>query len=250
MKKLIIAAAAAAMVGGAYAACERCTVEQDVARVYKVQMNVYTTRGARLTKTSVIGGNCERGTETSCKVIRGKDKTMFRGYVYICENLCDITDYAAVFADVYRRVELSNVTFAWSILNAIGGKQTDAECAWTFEATSQYDEQRAQEWALTGAGYGKYINSSYGYFDNLSGYFAGTATASFDLRSKPTGEEDDCTCDPSQVLKCSNETGLEWTDSDTVAFGAWKMKYDPEIVKAYLVNGPSIFPTLIKRMFR
>ena len=251
MKKLIIAAAAAAMVGGAYAACERCTVEQDVARVYKVQMNVYTTRGARLTATSVIGGsNCDRGTKTSCQVIRGKDKTMFRGYVYVCENICEISEYHALFADVYRRVWLDDAEFTWDFLNVIGGRSTDAECAWEFKATSNYDEDRAQEWDIRGAGYGKFIHSSYSYFDNLSGYFAGTASASYDLRSKPTGEEDDCTCHPSQVLKCDNVDGLAFEDSDTVAFGAWKMKYDAEIVKSYLRNGDVVLVKLIENMFR
>ena len=251
MKKLMIAAAAAAMVGGAYAgACEpECPIIKEVARVYQVQFNIYTTKGVMQTMSGVGGTSCVPGTD-SCLVMRGKDKTVFRGYVYVCENLCELESYASAFADV-RRYVLLDSEFAWKFCNVIGKNSTDAECAWDFTATAEYDETRVQEYALTGAGYGKFVHSTEGFFDNLGGYFAGTATASYDLKSKVFIVEDEaCNCKPSQVLKCDTVIGLGFEDSDTVAFGAWKMKFNANVTAEYMKKGEVIFPSLLKKMFK
>lgn len=251
MKKLMIAAAAAAMVGGAYAgACEpECPIVQDVARVYQVQFNIYTTKGVALAKGGIGATQCAPGS-TVCQVMRGKDKTVFRGYVYVCENLCELSDYAAAFADVRRGALVDDAEFNWTFCNVIGKNSTDAECAWTFGGTVNYDEERGQEYALTGAGYGKYVKSTEGFFDNLGGYFAGTATASYDLTSKLTEANADCLCTPSQVLKCTAVDGISFEDSDTVAFGAWKMKFNANVTKQYMKYGELIFPELLQKMFK
>ena len=252
MKKIMIAAAAAAMVGGAFAsACEpeECPIIKEVARVYQVQFNVYTTSGHVLAKDGIGATQCSPG-ESACIVMRGKDKTVFRGYVYVCENLCELTDYASAFADVRRRVLFDDAEFTWNFCNVIGKNNTDAECAWDFTGTVNYDEERAQDYALKGAGYGKYVHSTEGFFDNLSGYFAGTASASFDLSSKLTAGNADCICTPSQVLKCSAVDGISFEDSDTVAFGAWKMKFNANVTKGYMTKGELIFPQLLQKMFK
>ena len=269
MKKLMIAAVAAAMVGGAYAACERCVISKDVARVYQVQMNVYTTKGVLIAPGAAENpSTCVRGGTTYCKVMRGKDKTVFRGYVYVCNNLCEMSEYAAAFADVRRGCffgEIDATTgelvdgaeFTWDWANVIGKNSTDAECAWTFEATPNYDTERVQTWELRGAGYGKYVHSTEGFFDNLGGYFAGTASASYDLSTRNPNlidlkDEDDelCICKPSQVLKCDAVDGVTFVDERTVAFGAWKMKFNANVTKAYLANGAAIFPSLLQKMFK
>ena len=262
MKKLMIAAAAAAMVGGAFAdACEPEEEEVYVARVYQVQMNVYTTKGVMQVVGSATGASqCAPG-ESSCLVMRGRDKTVFRGYVYVCESLCELENYASAFCDSRRKAlfgtiddgEFSGASeFAWNFCNVMGARSTDAECSWDFTGTVTYDEERAQEYTLKGAGYGSFNKSSEGFFDNFGGYFAGTATASYDLTSKYFGTEDEdaCNCKPSQILKCDTFAGLEFDDSDTVAFGMWKMKFNANVTKAYLERGELIFPQLLQKAMK
>ena len=255
MKKLMIAAAAAAMIGGAYAK-SACTPEEvcpiDVARVYQVQMNVYTTKGVVQTVDTVIGSACVPG-ETACLVKRGKDKTVLRGFVYVCQSLCELSGYAAIFADVRRGAFFEDSAFEWDFMNIMGVRNTDAECAWTFTGTVAYDELRQQEYALRGAGYGTFNKSAFG-FNNMSGYFAGTATASYDLKSKLVAgaEEGDipCNCQPSQVLFCDTIGALDYDAEDTVAFGAWKMKYNQNVTDAYLKQGVAVFPSLLRKLFK
>ena len=252
MKKLMIAAAAAALVGGAYAgnACQpECPIVKDVARVYQVQFNIYTTSGHVLAQSGIGATQCAPGTD-ACIVMRGKDKTVFRGYVYVCENLCELTDYASAFADVRRRALLEDSSFEWDFCNVIGKNSTDAECAWTFTGTVAYDEDRVQEYDLRGAGYGKYVHSTEGFFDNLGGYFAGTASASYDLKTALTLANAECICQPSQVLKCSAVDGVSFEDENTVAFGAWKMKFNANVTKEYMAKGELIFPQLLQKMFK
>ena len=251
MKKLMIAAAVAAIAGGAFAsACEpECPIVKDVARVYQVQFNIYTTSGHVLAQSGIGATQCAPG-EDACIVMRGKDKTVFRGYVYVCENLCELSDYAAAFADVRRRALVDDAEFEWTFCNVMGKNSTDAECAWEFKGTVTYDEERAQAYALTGAGYGKYVHSTEGFFDNLGGYFAGTASASYDLKTKLTLANAECICKPSQVLKCTAVDGISFEDSDTVAFGAWKMKFNANVTKEYMKKGEFIFFDLLQKMFK
>ena len=251
MKKLMIAAAVAAIAGGAFAsACEpECPIVKDVARVYQVQFNIYTTSGHVLAQSGIGATQCAPG-EDACIVMRGKDKTVFRGDVYVCENLCELSDYAAAFADVRRRALVDDAEFEWTFCNVMGKNSTDAECAWEFKGTVTYDEERAQAYALTGAGYGKYVHSTEGFFDNLGGYFAGTASASYDLKTKLTLANAECICKPSQVLKCTAVDGISFEDSDTVAFGAWKMKFNANVTKEYMKKGEFIFFDLLQKMFK
>ena len=252
MKKLMIAAAAAAMVSGAYATACVDDTSYDVARVYQVQFNVYTTKG--VAQGGIGATQCVDG---DCLVMRGRDKTVFRGYVYICEDLCELKEYKAVFADVKRVAlfgEKGEVTWSWNFANVIGANSTDAECAWDFAGTVTYDATRMQEYALKGAGYGEFAHSTEGFFKSFAGYFAGTASASYDLSSKAAGDiPSACICEPSQVLTCDNVAGMKFTDSDTVAFGTWKMKFNANLSKAYLAgkwNPNAAAYKLIKKMFK
>ena len=116
-----------------------------------------------------------------------------------------------------------------------GKKQADAECAWTFEGDATYDSVRIQKYTLTGAGLGKY-STKVGYYTSFSGNFAGTATASYDLKSSTI-------CDPSQVWKCEALSTL--VDSDTVAYGTWTAKYNAAASKKFNNNGTLTVPSYV-----
>ena len=230
MKKLMIAAAAAAMVGGAYAApCAPDAPNTDCASVYSFKLNVKTTKGVTL-KTVDSGSQCLPGS-TGCAVIREKDSTVIQGYIYDCSCGCDVISSGSVVAwDSKRKAPVDGPAFTKTLLNVIGKKQNVAEWAWTFAGTAEYDANRSQAYDLTGAGYGTF---SKGLYRSFSGNFAGTAKASYDLKTK--AESTTCACDPSQVWDCTDLTTL--VDADTVAFGTWTAKYDASASKKYLANG-------------
>lgn len=227
MKKLMIAAAAAAMVGGAYAApCAPDTPDTDCASVYSFKLNVKTTKGVAL-KTIGSGSQCVPG-QASCSVIREKDSTVIQGYIYDCSCGCDVISSGSVVAwDSKRKAPVDTPAFTKTLLNVIGKKQNVAEWAWTFAGTAKYDAQREQAYELTGAGYGTF---SKGLYRSFSGNFAGTAKASYDLKTKP--ESTPCACEPSQVWDCTDLTTL--VDADTVAFGTWTAKYDASASKKFV----------------
>ena len=231
MKKLMIAAAAAAMVGGAYAApCAPDAPNTDCASVYSFKLNVKTTKGVAL-KTTGSGSQCVPG-QASCSVIREKDSTVIQGYIYDCSCGCDVASTGSVIAwDSKRKAKVDTPAFTTTFINVMGKKQNVAEWAWTFAGTAQYDTTRSQAYALTGAGYGTF---SKGLYRSFSGNFAGTADASYDLKTKQD-TNNPCACDPSQVWACADLTTL--VADSTVAFGTWTAKYDASASKKYLANG-------------
>lgn len=93
MKKLMIAAVATAMVGAAYAGCERPEITtNNCAEVYDVVMNLKTTKclcQAR-TKTYTVGTACIRGTsnETYCASWRSIVTKKVYGVIWNCECTC------------------------------------------------------------------------------------------------------------------------------------------------------------------
>ena len=218
-------------------------VTQLVARVYQIQLNTYTTRGQAVDGGISGGGQCGEPTTNACVVMRGKDKTVIRGYVYICDDLCNLADYSSVFVDVKRNgyADTAATKLEWRFCNAIGVHSTDAEAAWTLTADFQYDDTRHQKYVLDGAGYGYaiweasrlWIGNTL-HFDDLTGYFAGLAEGSYDLKTPKSKIA--CACDRSQVLNCTNfgaGVDIGFVDSDTVAFGRWKMRYNDKLSVAY-----------------
>jgi len=244
----MIAAAVAAMGAGAFAAGECSPVVQEVARIYQMQMNVYTTRGYLSAVAGTTGSICTPGetSKETCTVLRGKDKTVIRGYVYICSDLCKLEDYAAAFVDSKRKAAFgefgtdeegritfaSSVKFEWQLLNFMGSKFDDVEAAWTFSGpvTYAYLDGAEQQYDLVGAGYGKKGSGTTVFADKLSGNFAGTAGASYDTYNSKAST---CACTPSSILTCDGYATLAYSQKDTVAFGSWKMKFNANDSKAY-----------------
>jgi hypothetical protein len=242
MKKLMIAAAAAAMIGSVYAVGD-CLPEQkepgNCAMVYSVKMTVKTTKGIAIDSSTVGDGNiCNPGTITTpAVVIRTKDTTKFDGWIYDCSCTCDLMSTGSlVMWDSKRKAQLENAAFTTTFLNVMGKKQSEAEWAWTFAGDAKYDDVRTQSYALTGAGLGKF-DAKKGYYTSLSGNFAGTASASYDLGKKNHN------CDPSQIWLCADLTTL--ADSDTVAYGAWTVKYNAAASKKFLKNGYLKLPAYV-----
>lgn len=233
MKKLMIAAAAAAMVGGAFAGNCEPTPTPDVtpdALVYQFKATVKTTKGAPAKWTeSTSGSTCTPGSsETTEGIIRLPDSTKFQGWIYDCDPSCALVSTGSVVAwDSKRKAQLADAAFTTTFINVMGKKQADAEWAWTFEGAATYSAEVSQKYSLTGSGLGKY-SAKKGYYTSFSGNFAGTAEASFYLAKNAA-------CDPSQIWKCDDLATL--VDSDTVAYGSWSVKYSSSASKKYTKNG-------------
>ena len=237
MKKLMFVAALAASTA-AFADCAPDPVPGPAAycaQVYSVKMSVKTTKGVVTTTKTVSDGNiCNPGEiPGTCLVYRTKDSTTFTGYIADCDCSCGLLatvgSEATVVWDSKRKAPMAGAAFTTTFLNVMGKKQTEAEWAWTFAGTADYGENRTQAYSLTGAGYGKYDTKNDRY-TSFSGNFAGTATASYDLKAKVT-ETVTCACDPSVVAKCDDLGTL--TADDTVAYGTWSVKYNASLSKKF-----------------
>lgn len=217
-----------------------CTPDEvvETARVYKVQLNAYTTKGVANASITSSGSACVPGNST-CVVNRGKDKTIFRGYLYICTPTCGLSDYSCVLVDRRGVEPCVNSEAEFNILNYIGVNTTDVECAFNLDFETVFDSQRSQEISLNCCGYGI---AREGMISSAKGYFTGTGTASFDLTSKA-----ECVCSPSQVITCDSCDSNDYKDSDTVFFGMWKIQYDESASKAY-TSGKFSPDVAIKRL--
>lgn len=250
----MIAAVALSMGGVWAAACAPADpvdpVQKDNALVYCVKFSVKTTKGICGVVTTVTPGQaspCVPGTPTvdqTTTVVRAADSTKFEGWIYDCSATCDlISTGSAVVWDSKRKAQLKDAAFTTTFINVIGTKQADAEWAWTFAGQAAYADSRTQDYALTGAGLGKYSKKA-GYYTSFSGNFAGTAGASYDLSKKATNSGATSCCDPSQVWQCADLATL--ADSDTVAYGTWSVKYNSSASKKYLKNGYLKVPSYVE----
>ena len=116
MRKLMIAAAIAAIGAGVYA--DNCAPTPGTL-VYDLSMTVKTTKGV---KASGGAGNvCTPGggsSGVSCIILRTKDTTKFAGYIYECVEACDTVANGTVVAwDSKRKVQLTGAAFSTTFIN-------------------------------------------------------------------------------------------------------------------------------------
>lgn len=247
MKKLMIAAAAAALVGGAFAAGD-CTPDAPgevvtPALVYQFKATVKTTKGLAVKSvTNDKGSTCTPGAgrvETPF-IVRVPDTTKFQGWIYECDYVCDTIGTGNVVVwDSKRKAQLEGAAFDTEeeVLNVMGKKQANAEWAWKFAGAATYADGVQQAYALTGAGLGKY-SAKKGFYTSFSGNFAGTADASYNLVKNAE-------CDPSQVWKCTDLTAEGLVDAKTVAYGSWTAKYSASASKKFKKNGYLNVPSYV-----
>ena len=236
MKKLMIAALAVAAVS-AYA--NDCAPAEIVpvtpTLVYQFKASVKTTKGVTGTTTVNTGTACAPGSETYSTVLRAKDTTAWAGWIYDCDATCDTIKNGTFLAwDSKRKGPIVGAALEWELLQILKGGSV-AEAKWDLTGTVAYDETRTQEIKVTGAGFGTYAAKK-GYYTSFSGYFAGTMGASYDLTKKTT-------CEPSQVVECTDLTAL--VDKDTIAYGTWSIKYNASASKKFGKNGALTIPAYV-----
>lgn len=228
MKKLMIAVAAAALVGGAFAACQ-----EDTACVYAYQVSLSgksTVAASTKAKPSAcVDADCYRKA-ASYKV---------KGYVWgtttdltdesQCVEGCSCLDLTQAQSTTYlwntkTLKKLGDMTF--SQLTLIGSNVgTKAKTA---EVVAKIDD-------LVLAGFGKYDTKKL-EFKSASGYFAGTVAAP--VCTTCTYNAGDCTeeCVDS-ASKAFAVCTLEAAEVETTpAYGKWSIKYSKSAAKKLTKN--------------
>ena len=251
MKKLMLAAAAATLAGGVFAACTITTTPETVvtnAAVYAWKFTGKTTVGKliRTTTTTHYGSNCQisstSNSVTEC-AIRIPGSLAIQGYVYYCDNCCDAfasgTSAASVeatksfymtkpFKDVFSEAEI-----AIDLAHVIGTKATQYETKGvaTFKAT-----EPDIKYTLTFAGLGSF-NKNLKVATSVSGNFAGTVVSPRYVARGVCLEADYWLC---ADLPATMTYACAVTDP-SVAYGTWSVRYNASASKKYRNSG-----TLVK----
>ena len=228
MKKLMIAVAAAAMVGGAFAACQ-----EDTACVYAYQVSL----SGKSTVAASTKANPSACVDADC--YRKAASYKVKGYIWgvtddqtdpsQCIEGCGCLDLTQAASTTYlwntkTLKKLDDMTFEQ--LNLIGSNVgTKAKTA----------EVVARIGDLVLAGFGKYDTKKL-EFKSASGYFAGTVAAP--VCTTCTYSADDCTdtCEETASMAFAVCT-LEATDvATTPAYGKWSIKYSKSAAKKLTKN--------------
>jgi len=248
MKKLMIAAALLAAAGAQAASspCQYDTPETPVvtnAAVYAWKFTGKTTIGTPVI-TKIAGtpaGDCGWGgssARTDGCVLRVPGSLAIQGYIYYCDNCCEIfktgTDEATV-AEFYMvkpyqaKIVRPTITFKQNATHIIGKTPTQYEAV----GNATFNAQKQGAGALVEvafAGLGSYNYKSQ-VVTSISGNFAGTLTSPYYVSRLECGPADWWTCALDYAGK---------PDDPTVAYGTWSAKYNASASKKYRSNGTRI----------
>jgi len=212
MKKLMITAATAAMIGGAFAD----------GQVYEMTMNVKTTEAK--SGTVYVQEGCY-SSQSYRKQTSLKIAGLFWGCN--CSTIAETADLAqdkgvffwnatkkAAFYD-QEADEYIQPAFEWKLLNRIGQKACDVEGVWELTYGDAY---------LYGAGFGKangYEDSA--YVTSMCGNFAGTMNP-----GNACKRCEEVAADAWPLCECGEQ------DEDlTAAYGTWSLKFNSSAAKKF-----------------
>lgn len=238
MKKIMMAAAVAAIVGGAFAA--NCSYTPGptagTAWVYNWKFTGKTTVGAYTKGTKGTGSNCGYIAGAAGEVVRVPGSLAIQGYTYACDPEC-LQDYSqfkditgAVAPDAFYMTKPFKDTLAASIAinvgNVIGTKATQFEAAGLATFTSVEPQE---VYTLNFAGLGKYDLKNV-RVSSVSGNFAGTVETPYYIKNT--------ICVKAIVWNCD---ASDYIDDDTsVAYGTWSVKYNAAASKKYYNYGTTV----------
>ena len=227
MKKLMIAAAAAAMIGGVQAACEDPVaptpdpVDCAVAYNFKATLTTTVEKWGKITYKE--GDECEgyeKVTVYSC--YREKGKKTLNGYYYACECACDLADtdaFGLALWDAKTKCLDEEAAIEWDILQTFGTKFDKVE-AMFYLATADGE--------FYAAGMGS-VDTKKEIVKSISGDIVGMIAAPECTDDCNDVEEDlrfGSVCEDADILD----------EASTVAYGSWSLKYNSSLSKKLLKN--------------
>ena len=234
MKKLMIAAAAVAMIGAAQAEATGCQIAEKpadaAAFVWKFQGK--TTAGAAV--ESILASACNLDTQ-AC-VIRVPAALAIQGYTYVCENCCDTyADYGSMVHETKKGLQTFFMTKPFkSIMKAVTIGATGhiiGKKANQYELYGDIALESAEpgvKYTLTFAGLGSW-NKTYVLPTAVSGNFAGTAEAPYFIGY--IGKT--LVCNNADWWICGDYVFANAPTAKSVAYGAWSMRYNSTAAKNY-----------------
>ena len=236
MKKLMIAAAAAAMIGAAQA---------YEAQVYDMTLTVKTTQCKESKVSKALAAYLDDGTEKGEKIgLRKQATRKMAGVIWGCD--CETIAYPAwrtyrankqtvggyVFWDLASKEHfyIPMTKFFWTVLNRID-TMNKVEGSWTLANGAD-----GSAFLFTGAGFGSIAGAGCGsYISSMSGNFAG-------FRQAVGGMTDCLFCEDVETdCRVENFCDVCITVADTTeltaAYGTWKLKYNKSASKSLRTKG-------------
>lgn len=233
MKKIMIAAAVAAMGAAAFGAnCTPTVVTKDTAWVYQWKFTGKTTAG---NKAAAKGNTsiCAPTAGAAC-TYRAKASLKIQGYTYMCSPGCG-SDAFETFAE---QLEVFYMTKPWKaslaggvsteLSHIIGSNKKQYEAAGVAEFTENVE---GVSYELVYAGLGKYDLKN-DRVSSVSGNFAGVASQAWAYNLKKD------LCIKAGWWDCTTKTLV--CDGATVAFGKFSAKYKKSASNKYAKNGTSV----------
>lgn len=238
MKKLMIAAAAAAMVGGAYAGCEDPVTPEDpnCAAVYNMTVSLKTLNAK--SKKYVNKQECDDPeTGVNCYLVSGTRK--YAGVIASCECECEdttiVTEPKVYFWGVSEKAPYADAEIALANAIRFGGATDKAAKKVAATVTIASDPI-----ALTGAGFGSY-NAKIGRVATISGYITGLVNAP----ECPVKCDDPLTAYGFSVCDSTQVDGLVTVP----AYGTWSVKYNASASKKYAANSTYVETKMLPKYY-
>lgn len=240
MKKLMIAAATVALVGGAFAACidQPGPTPKNYAAVYQWQFKGKTGVGVLVSERYTTGGGCvDKASGKSGEVIRVPGSLAIQAYTYICDPECQL--FASQIVNPTKQEYYETKPFATAIYydqfinkvlssHVIGKNANQYELAgqakFTTSETYSAGHDPDQVYELTFAGFGSYDNKN-GIVKAVSGNFAGTQTPpKYAGIVEVNGVR--VRCPAADYWNCQTLTYAGAPGAPSVAYGTWSVKYN------------------------
>lgn len=256
MKKLMVAAAAAAMTAGAFAgACDDTDIGATTfdCMVYDVQLKLKTLVPAKANCYSK--DSC--GEKTACdEVYYLKDGTRkINGYMWLCDDLCWDTDddVRIVLFDKAAKLPVITLpytiegtkvvqfpnTFNFDFLGRYGKSAKKVAAAWQVDADTLYV-------ACAGLGGTTIADKDMGtvQLKSISGNCAGTMDISTIVVPGKCGEADEYTAKIAGLCDCWDNWCDDGDDAESVPVtGTWSIKYNKALSKENAKSMLTIVPS-------
>lgn len=244
MKKIMIAAVAASIVSGAFAAAcsyDPVTPTQDTAWAYTWKFSGKTTKGVALKGVAGSSGPCGYSDSgTAGGYVRVPASLKIQGYTWYCDPGCGSDDFEAALAEVnevfyikkpFKGSLTGGVTI--EVSNIIGKKAKQYEVAGAADFTGTVDANNPligsdeMTFNVVFAGLGKYDKKN-SRVSSASGNFAGTARYPWYV-SKTV-------CAYAGIWDCATLAINDVEYVPTVAYGKWSVKYYKSAAKKLAAN--------------
>ena len=238
MKKLMIALAAAGLVGAASAKCKPGETEYD-ATVYSVKISLKTPKGELCGGKTASGSACAPGVNG---YVRTPSTYALQGYFANCSESCDIlatfTQNDIALWNTREKLFLATPEYKVDFIHVLSKSQKNAEIKFSLKGVMNNKKGSSpfmRTFDLVAAGFGKYSPSAE-IFTSFSGNVVGTVAKVYYPKSVNIGTQTapNWKCPDAGYWLCTtdnNVCGSEVKADSSVAYGTFAIKYNASASK-------------------